>query len=164
MFKLMNMFYIILILSSFTFAKTIYMGHGETYTNLQSAMAAMNGGDRLIIRNGKYTGPLNVIDRTNKPPNGNPNNYTIVRAENPGYVFFDGEDARNMFYLNGVSYVQFEGIKWGNARFDDGKAIVNIGYGSHHIKLYRCGGFNGRNGHGGDIFAIGTCSDVLLEE
>lgn len=160
----MNMFWIMLILSSFTFAKTIYMGNGETYTNLQSAMAAMNGGDRLIIRNGKYTGPLNVIDRANKPPNGNSNNYTIVTAENPGYVFFDGEDARNMFYLNGVSYVQFEGIKWGNARFDDGKALVNIGYGSHHIKMYRCGGFNGRNGHGGDIFAVGTCSDVLLEE
>ncbi|CAB1064011.1 hypothetical protein D1BOALGB6SA_8802, partial [Olavius sp. associated proteobacterium Delta 1] len=34
------------------FAKTVYMGPGETYKSLNAAFSAMSGGDTLIIRDG----------------------------------------------------------------------------------------------------------------
>ena len=66
------------------FASTIYMGSGETYTNLQSALSALSGGDTLIIRDGTYTGATNVIDNAHLPPSGSSGSYTVIMAEMMG--------------------------------------------------------------------------------
>jgi len=40
-------------------AATLYVGAGETYTTIQSAINASSNGDLIIVRDGTYTGPGN---------------------------------------------------------------------------------------------------------
>src|SRR5574343_676669 len=91
-------------------AATLYMGAGETYTNLQSAVAAMSGGDTLIIRDGTYSGSTNYLDNAHMPPSGSAGSYTIIRAENDGGAVFTSGFLW-MQYTTSRNYVQIEGIK-----------------------------------------------------
>lgn len=116
-----------------SFSATLYMGSGETYTNLQSAMAAMSAGDTLIIRDGTYTGSTNQITSINHPPVST-TLWTTIKAEHDGMVFFgDANSNTNMLYVEntGNSHWQFEGITW-------------LGGGTHlgavsYVKFLRCG-------------------------
>ena len=109
------------------------MGSGETYTTLQSAMAAMSSGDTLIVRPGTYSGTSNVINATYHPPIGvSTSEYTTIRAESPGTVFFDGENTRCMFDIPGqaggyswLNYWKFENIVWIRGSADGGVSITN---------------------------------------
>lgn len=156
-YSIILVFYII---ASPLWSATLYMGSGETYTNLHSAMAAMSSGDTLIIRDGTYTGSTNVIGTNHLPPNGTANAYTQIRAENPGNVLFDGQNTMTMFngsFTTGMQYVTFYGIEWGRGTI----AAVYLG-GANHIKFQRCGVFDGSNSGSG--FAFHTCSYVLVED
>jgi len=48
-------------------AATRYVGPGETFTTIQSAIDASLNGDMIIVRDGTYTGPGNrevILDKT----------------------------------------------------------------------------------------------------
>jgi hypothetical protein len=141
-------------------AKTVYMGPSETYTSLQSAFAAMSGGDTLFIRDGTYTGANNQIRYNLKPPSGSAAAYTIVRAENPGKVKFDGQNSRSMFDGYGtfnMSYVVFSGLEFINTSgLHDLTGAAHNNRTAHHIKLQRCG-FE-------DNFQVNYASYVLVED
>jgi hypothetical protein len=150
---------VLLALSRSAEATVRYMGAGEAYTTLQGAFAAMVGGDTLIIRNGTYTGTNNIIRYNQKPPSGSAPAYTIVQAENPGQVKFNGGGSTSMFDGTGtfaMSYVLFQGIEWVNG---GGQSLVGTAHNNrtaHHIKFLRCG-FQ-------DIIDIDYSSYVLLED
>lgn len=150
-----------LLVASPSRAATIYMGSSETYKTLQSAFAAMFGGDTLIIRDGTYTGDANQIRYNNHPPTGSAGAYTVVKAENPGKVVFDGQDARSMFYGYGtftMSYVQFDGMQFVNPYYygHDLTGVAHNNRTAHHIKITRCGFEN--------VFAVQYASYVLVED
>lgn len=156
-------FFILIIITcpSLTYAATLYMGSGETHTNLQSAMSAMSAGDTLIIRNGTYTGSSNQITSVNYPPTSS-TLWTTIRAENDGQVFFGNPTTgtnQDMFSVSstGNSHWVFEGITWYNGTF--------VGSASY-IKFLRCGsGTNVVTVGGGFIpFLCNTCSYVLYED
>lgn len=152
------------------------MGAGETYTNLQAAMAAMSSGDELIIRDGTYTGATNAIDSTHKPPSGpgtgtGDARFTIIRAENPGSVVFDGESTRNMLYLAGTSlekpynlnWIKFDGIEWTRAISTSGH-VAEMGL-ADHLMFTRCG-FSDAVGSGNphNCLMINYLDDSLFED
>lgn len=116
--------------STLSHAATIYMGSGETYTTLEAAVAAMSGGDTLIIRDGVYSGLANTLDHQHMPPSGTVDTPTIIQAENDGEaVFSDG------FFImedvgGGVSYVDFVGLK--------ALKPTVISSGTDHWRFMRC--------------------------
>ncbi|OMH30260.1 SdiA-regulated domain-containing protein [Motiliproteus sp. MSK22-1] len=90
--------------------QTLYMGANEELKDLTSALAVMNSGDTLIVRNGVYKGDANRMgDFGNRkrvgPPAGTPANFTTVIAEDPGKVIFDSEGTakHRPFHLVGKS-------------------------------------------------------------
>jgi hypothetical protein len=114
-------------------AATLYMGASATYTNLQSAMAAMNSGDTLIIKDGTYTGATNIIDNSHTPPAGTSGHYTTIQAEHPGYAIFDGGGVRiPLSFIDQAQasrYWAFDGLVFRNssgasANITDRKSVV----------------------------------------
>lgn len=153
---------IIVLLPSFGWGATLYMGAGETYSNLQAAMAAMSAGDTLIIRDGTYTGTSNQITNSAHPPNSS-TVWTTIKAEHDGAVTFDGEGARTMFTIGGTSRTNrhwvFEGLVWGNSSADN----ISLGD-STHVKLLRCGAFEaGAGSNVNNIFISSYTSYILVE-
>jgi len=133
-------FFVVAFFASPCIAATLYMGPGQAYTNLHDAMAAMDSGDTLIIKDGVYTGSSNTIDGTHYPPDGSAGQYTVVKAENEGGVLFDGERSHDMFDypgLNSMRYVEFRGIKWGDPVSTN---AVQLKYGEY-VKFFRCAAF-----------------------
>lgn len=114
---------------------TYYMP--DDFANLQAAMSGMSGGDELVIRDGTYTGSLNSIDNYHLPPSGSSGAYTIIRAENPGEVTFDGQGVNNMVYVDGPirSYIILHGLSWCRSNASNLFYIGNW----NHIKVQRCG-------------------------
>lgn len=108
-------------------AETFYMP--DACSSLQNCFALMSGGDELIIRDGTYTGTSNVIDDQHRPPSGiSIATMTIVRAENPGAVIFDGQHTRSLFYVNAnnsgnLNYIKFQGIVWRNTATEGAVSI-----------------------------------------
>jgi len=153
-----------MLLPSIIWGATLYMGSGETYTNLQAAMAAMEAGDTLIIRAGTYTGATNVLDSHHMPPNGSAKSYTTIRAETDGAVIFDGENARDMFCVStGTTsytdhYWKFEGIEWKNTTGSN----MTV-YGGSYVKFLRCG-FSQDNADGSGANAYIRYSRYILLE
>lgn len=146
-------------------AATLYMGSGETYTNLQAAMAAMEAGDTLIIRDGTYTGSSNSITSTARPPRGSAwteGNYSIIRAETDGGVIFDGENTNKMF-SSGPSaeswYVKFQGIEWKKCP-SSATILQNVS----HVKFIRCGFADAGSGNTSLFRLHDNCSYILVEE
>jgi hypothetical protein len=70
--------------ASLATAAIVYMGPNEANTTLRQALAAMKGGDTLIIRDGTYRGRDNSIrvgtggNDTLAPPSGSAGLYTII--------------------------------------------------------------------------------------
>jgi hypothetical protein len=136
-------------------AATVYMGPTEAHKTLRQAFAAMKGGDVLVIRDGVYTGPDNMINHSAAggdpgllPPAGSPGAYTIVRAEHEGQVTFDGELVRPTFAVTEwsavLTYVEFHGLKWvRSAIYGPVFLIRNPGAGAKgaiaYVKFFRCG-------------------------
>ena len=137
----------------------------DDFANLQTAMSNMVGGDELIIRDGTYTGTINSIDDAHLPPSGSAAAYTIIRAEHPGEVVFDGETSLNVFRVsNGVrNYITFKGIIW--CRSNDYNCVYFNNW--DHIKIQQCGfydaGVNASTSYcglyirGGDYILVEDC-------
>ncbi len=144
-----------------THAATLFMGPAERYTNLQSAMAAMNAGDTLIIRDGIYTGASNVITRYECPPSSS-TTWTTIRAENPGAVVIDGQGIREPFTGLPPSLINrhwvFDGIEFRNS-----SGVVVTLVRSSHVKFIRCGFVDAAEGEN-DALYVGACSYVLTED
>jgi hypothetical protein len=142
-------------------------GNGS-YTNpwatLNKGMASMRAGDTLICRDGVYTGDANTISGGNGfPPKGSAGAWTVIKAEHDGEAVFDGQNARNMFYVWGggtpdPKYWQFEGLVW--CRTPDN----NVGlYYASYVKFLRCGAFD--VGPGNIVnFGLGRVVDYILLE
>lgn len=174
MFKLILIFLMLLVAVN-AHAATYYLatdgndstGDGSAsneWLTLQHAVGEMVKGDTLIVRNGTYTGASNVYNSANSMPTGSAwttGNYTTIKAENDGMAIFDGNDARDMFYvgsLSGAQYWQFEGIMWCNPL---GNSLLMMGI--SQVKLLRCGAYDAGDGNNVN-FAIGQgCSYVLAE-
>ena len=153
---------ILAILSSFFivkagYAATYYMP--DDFANLQAAFAGMSSGDTLIIRDGVYTGDLNVISNSSHPPYGSADAWTIIKAENDGGVVFDGETTLRVFshYPGSIGnkYWQFEGIIWG-------RSTVLLGN-SRYVKFLRCGAYDGGDGNSVNFNISRNCEYILLE-
>ncbi|RLE44957.1 hypothetical protein DRJ25_06215, partial [Candidatus Woesearchaeota archaeon] len=113
----------------------------DDFLNLREAFSGMSGGDTLVIRDGVYTGSSNMIINNNYPPVGSPNNYTIIKAEHPGKVIFDGQNNYITFYVNGngqAKYWQFDGLVWRNSSTDGNVVLLQCSY----VKFLRCGAYN----------------------
>lgn len=152
---------LLLFVSSPLWSATLYMGAAETYTNLQSAMAAMSSGDTLIIRDGTYTGATNVIDNTHYPPYGSAGTYTTIQAEHPGSVIFDGEGARAPIYFHDLPaasrYWKFVGLVFGNSN-QHAVCITT----SDYVTFQRCGFYDAAGSY--DALNTHTCNYWLLED
>jgi len=101
--RITALFFVWLLLPTTTFAADVYMSttgtktsgksiagnwtNANCYNNLQAAMSAMSSGDVLTIDDGIYNKATDVIQTTDKPPNGpgtgeGDAKYTIVKARN----------------------------------------------------------------------------------
>ncbi len=126
-------------------AATYYMNAdgSEDCSNLQECFGIMSGGDTLIIRDGTYTGAANMISTHQKPPAGTSDAYTVIRAENPGKVIFDGEMTNTPVLIFGdgdtdsstMRYVEFHGLIWKNSSGN----VVGLYGACHHVKFFECG-------------------------
>jgi hypothetical protein len=162
--------FLILVLPGIAGAKTIYMGPLETYKNLQAAMAAMSANDTLVIRDGTYTGASNIINQTHRPPDGTGSSFTTIMAEHDGMVFFDGQNANQMFFLQmysspyKVNRLYFRGINWIRNANDGVLLTSNGGSGNNntYIKFVRCGaqGVSGATGN----WDMNYTDHLLMEE
>jgi len=160
--KLSKIILILLLLASPLQAATVWVNSAGSNTSpydtkakgattLQTAMAYASGGDTITIADGTYQGTGNQITTAAHPPVGSAwtaGNYTIVKAETDGGVIFDGQDARNMFWVLNTYpgdtdhwYVQFEGIEWINS--SSGVFIQNVS----NLKFLRCGFMDGGSGN-----------------
>jgi len=126
------------------------MGAEETYTNLQAAMAELEAGDTLIIRDGTYIGSTNMISNAYHPPTGAEGSWVTIQAEHSGSVIFDGQNTNNMFYIDGntagnLNYLKFSGIIWGRSSSTDVVFIQGNTTSTHnsHIYFSQCGFYDG---------------------
>lgn len=120
-----------LILGAFVqvvWSATYYMP--DDFASLRVAVAGMQSGDTLIIRDGTYSGSNNVLNQLVMPPSGTADQFTTIRAEHDGLAIFpdgfiqmDGNATR--------SYISFEGLK----ALD---YTMIYGAGINHFKFLRC--------------------------
>jgi hypothetical protein len=142
----------------FASADTHYMPSG--CANLQTCFSQMSSGDTLVVADGTYIGDVNQLRYNVKPPSGSVSAYTVVKAEHPGKVKFDGQNARSMFYGYGtfnMQYVQFDGFQYVNS--NGGHDLTGAAHNNrtaNHIKIIRCG-FE-------DNLAINYASYILIED
>ena len=114
------------------------------FKTLRHATGKMAGGDRLIVKDGTYTGEENQIGDL---PNGTPNQYTLIQAEHLFQAILEGTGKdvyQNGHLLTPIrflknAYIQVEGFKIRNS--PTGGAILMIA--SHHIKILRMSIKNG---------------------
>ena len=133
---------------------------GNEWQTLQYSMAHMLGGDTLIIRDGIYTGTENVVDTNHFPPQGTNTNWTIIKAEHDGKVFFGDPDSISTdrtFYVEnkGDSYIQFEGLVW------FGGCVVGA---VNYLKFLRCGSGNNIVNNVGMLFRNSVSHHILYED
>ena len=130
-------------------AKTIFVGPSEAYKTIKAGIAAMNGGDTLIIRDGTYTGSSNMIcngkdSALTTIKNGSPAAYTTIKAENYlGAVIDAAGSNMQPLYISGNSYVRFENLHFRNSEFNANCMIQN----SDHIKFIKCASEESQGGH-----------------
>ena len=87
---------------------------------ITSALGMMVGGDTLILRDGTYTGPNNMIGDLGTgrmyPPSGTAGNYTTIKADHVGQAIIDGQFTympfsmgygptyRNYMHIDGIHF------------------------------------------------------------
>jgi formylglycine-generating enzyme len=105
------------------------------FKTLHAALATMSAGDKLIISKGDWRkSPEMFIDKSHRPPNGSPNNYSRVCAEEDWnvklpYIHIESPEPKQ--------YLEFMGIVFDNEFI--GKGIGHICYEMNHTKFIRCG-------------------------
>ncbi len=143
----------------------------EPWLTLQYAMNAMNAGDTLIVDQGTYTGDNNIINDSHKPKQGSAGAYTTIQADVTGYSTFDGEGARNMFYVisgaEGYGYIKFDGLVWCRSASADNVYLQaqNNNIKITHIYFSKCGFYDSNlsGGTSGNVLNIRRAEYVLVE-
>jgi hypothetical protein len=121
------------------------------WKTLQYGVSKISSGDTLIVKNGRYDEKIADI------PNGAPDRYTIIQAENNGGVMIT--KPFNLKHTN--SYIQFDGLMFNHASC---KGIVG-----NHIKFLRCS-FVGGAATGNEVNVVIGTNDfndtqyILLED
>jgi len=95
-------------------ATDIFVGPGETYTTIQSAVIAANPFDTIIVRDGTYTENVNVDVNNLTIRSENGSESTIVQATNPNdHVFEVIADSVTVsgFSVNGATEYRRDGIR-----------------------------------------------------
>jgi len=100
----------------------------DDFANLRAAVAGMNGGDTLIIRDGTYSGTNNVLWQFAIPPSGSSTQYTTIKAEHDGKAIFS-DSFLQMTNTANQNYVSYEGLK--------SESSISIS-GADHVKFLRC--------------------------
>ncbi|WDN87095.1 hypothetical protein BuS5_00063 [Desulfosarcina sp. BuS5] len=139
--------------SKIIYAATYYMP--DDFANLRTAVAGMNGGDTLIIRDGTYSGDNNALWQFAVPPSGTADQYTTIKAEHDGEAIFPDSFLR-MANVADQHYVSYEGLK--------SESSVRIS-GADHIKFLRCSFTMNVSGLSNDnCFSAGSSEYILLED
>lgn len=124
-------------------------------------IAAMAGGDTLIIGDGTYA------EQIKQMPNGSPAAYTTIRAANDWGVTIDGSGFANT-YLDGIrvgmaSYVAIRGFHVKMNQAHDNNLGIDV-VTSDHIKIQRCSvAYSGTIGNVAAI-GVGPAADYVLVE
>lgn len=125
-------------------------------------IAAMSGGDTLIIGDGTYAESIKDM------PSGSAGAYTTIRAANDWGVLIDGSGFPNTFQfgisIGSKSYVAVRGfrIKMNQANGNNEPVIV---VSSDHVKIQRCsGGYAPTDGNAATFDVGPDASYVLIEE
>lgn len=148
--------YICVICISNSFSATIYLGAGETYTTLESAVSAMSSGDTLIIRDGTYSGTENCLDNHHMPPSGTSSAYTTIRAEHDGMAVFTS-GFLYMEWTTSRDYIQIEGLK-----ISGSQTVLN---GGTYWKWLRCSFTHEPSDLANDaVSAVSNASYILYED
>ena len=136
-------------------AATYYMP--DDFQNLKAAVAGMQGGDTLIIRDGTYSGSDNVLTELTMPPDGSIGNFTTIRAEHDGMAIFPDGFLRMNGSIRTSYYVSFEGLK-----ALDRTEVRNV----NHYKFLRCAFFydESPNLSSSAPFWLADASYVLVED
>ena len=124
------------------------------------AIAAMAGGDTLIIGDGTYTEQIVNV------PSGSAAAYTTVQAANDWGVTIDGSGFPNTF-MDGIrvsaSYVAIRGFHVKMNQANDDNLGINV-FTSDHVKIQRCSvAYEGTTGNVGSI-NVGPGADYTLVE
>ncbi|MBN1898284.1 MAG: hypothetical protein JW827_05875 [Spirochaetes bacterium] len=117
---------------------------------IQSGVALLSGGDTLIIRDGLYTGPNNMLSTgqsgsVDLPSGNNIVGYTIIRGENYLGVIIDGQQIWPPLYIDNEAYIHFENL---HLRYSGSNFAANFfAANCHHIKVIRCASEESWNQH-----------------
>ncbi len=124
-------------------------------------IAAMAGGDTLIIGDGTYAESIAHM------PGGSPGAYTTIRAANDWGVTIDGSAFPDTF-MNGITvgynhYVEVRGfhVKMNQATPNNQPVIV---VSSDHVKIRRCSASHAPTTGNAASFSIGPSSSYVLVE
>ncbi len=121
-------------------------------------LLSRNGGDTLILRNGRYDHAQDAISRNTVLFNGASANPNLIKAETDGGVTVSA----GLDLPLASAFLSFEGIKW------DGPASKSIA--GREIKFLRCAFKNGARTGNSSTLVIGTndqqpgASRILLED
>ncbi|MHB1660751.1 MAG: nitrous oxide reductase family maturation protein NosD [bacterium] len=112
----LKFFALLLLLTFFTpakavFAKTLYVGAGKTYANIQEAINSAGKGDTVIVENGKYSGDIFI----NKP-------LALIGVNNP---VINGQFKGSIITVN-ATHVTVKGFKLLNSGDNLGKMDAGI--------------------------------------
>lgn len=151
----MRIIIFILILPFLLFSATVYVHPDCTYTTISAGIAAMSGGDTLLVLNGIYSGSSN---RIYNPPAGTPDDYTYILAETDFGVTIE----RDCELREGYDCVYIRGFKFFN--YAANKMLI----GSDSVKVIRCA-FDGAAGNSacinfGQSYAAATGGNYCLAE
>jgi MYXO-CTERM domain-containing protein len=130
--------------------------------SIAHGIAAMAGGDTLVIGDGTYTEPITDM------PSGSEEAYTTIRAANDWGVLVDGsgwqDDYQPGIEVSARHHVIVRGIRVRMNQEKTTNVPVQVPY-SHHVKIQRCAGSHGPTTDNAATFDVGpTSSYVLLEE
>jgi hypothetical protein len=114
-------------------ARTLEVGAGQEFCRLQSAMAAAQPGDTILIRAGTYSGGDYFLRLQ-----GTADNWITIRAADSEEVIFSG--GSQAFHLSDPAYVRIEGLiiegQTGNGVNIDDEGTYDTP--AHHIIIERC--------------------------
>jgi hypothetical protein len=129
---------------------------------LRKGIAAMAGGDTLIIGDGIYTQPITDM------PSGSASAYTTIEAEHDWAVTIDGagfpDDYQFGIEVSSKHHVAVRGIHVKMKQASTTNGPITVAY-SDHVKIQRCSGSYGPTTDNAATIDVGpTSSYVLIEE
>ena len=121
-FLIIAIVFLFLMNTRIALADTLYVGSGETYTTIQSAIGASRNGDTIIVKDGTYNGGVSVTKRL------------IFKSEN-GYLT---TTAIGQFYIN-ADHVTIDGFTIYGATSNTSAGIKLYNANNCTIVNNRCG-------------------------